>query len=191
MHICVTQPQWVNEFSVPVCVSVHLSIQTCLFSFFCFIFLQVCSSCVPNVWRKQQGWFCLINSLASGKFEWNFRHVIFKQILVIDGYGISCEIALIWMSLDFTDEQSTLLQVMAWCHQATSHYLSHCWSLSIYGVTRPQWVLINTVYSKIFLIFCNFSTLKWYRSSESWWMISHMISAMIFLQLIWKNQGPV
>ena len=76
-----------------------------------------------------------------GKFEWNFRHVIFKQILVIDGWGISCEIALIWMSLDFTDDQSTLVQVMAWC-QATSHYLSQCWPryLSPYGLTRPQWV---------------------------------------------------
>ena len=48
-----------------------------------------------------------------------------------------------WMSLDFTDDdQSTLAQVMAWCRQATSHYLSQCWprSLSPYGVTRPQWV---------------------------------------------------
>ena len=46
------------------------------------------------------------------------------------------------MSLDFTDDQSTLFQVMAWCCQATSHYLSQCWlrSLSQYGVTRPQWV---------------------------------------------------
>ena len=34
-----------------------------------------------------------INSLAPGKFEWNFRYVISKQILVIDGWGISCEIA--------------------------------------------------------------------------------------------------
>ena len=35
--------------------------------------------------------------------------------------------------------QSTLVQVMAWCRQATSHYLSQCWprSLSPYGVTRP------------------------------------------------------
>ena len=84
----------------------------------------------------------LINSLAPGKFELNFRHVIFKQILVIDGWGISCEIALIWMSLDFTDDQWTLFQVMAWCHQATSHYLSQCWPISLlpYGVTRPQWV---------------------------------------------------
>ena len=51
----------------------------------------------------------------------------------------------IWMSLDFTDGQSTLVPVMAWCRQATSHYLSQCWqrSLSPYGVTRPQWVLIN------------------------------------------------
>ena len=57
------------------------------------------------------------------------------------GWGISCEIALIWMSLDFTYDQSTLFQVMVWSRQATSHWLS-CWprSLSPYDVTRPQWV---------------------------------------------------
>ena len=84
-----------------------------------------------------------LNSLTPGKFEWNFRPVIiFKEILMIDGWGISCEIALIWMSLDFTDDQSTLVQAMAWCHQATSHYLSRCWPRSLlpYGITRPQWV---------------------------------------------------
>ena len=43
------------------------------------------------------------------------------------------------------DNQSTLVQVMAWCRQATSHYLSQCWprSLSPYGVTRPQWVKLT------------------------------------------------
>ena len=83
-----------------------------------------------------------INSLAPGKFEWNWRKVIFKLISVIDGWGISCKIALRWMPLDLTDDKSILVQVMAWCHQATSHYLSQCWlrSLSPYGVTRPQWV---------------------------------------------------
>ena len=52
------------------------------------------------------------------------------------------EIALRWMPLDLTDDKSTLVQVMAWCHQATSHYLSQCWprSMSPNGVTRPQWV---------------------------------------------------
>ena len=71
-----------------------------------------------------------------------FRYVILKRILVIAGWGNSCEIALIWMSLDFTNDQSILVRVMAWCRQATSHYLSQCWrrSLSPYGVTRSQWV---------------------------------------------------
>ena len=72
-----------------------------------------------------------INSLAPGNFKWNFRHAIFKQTLVIDGWGISCEIALLWMSLDFTDDLSTLVQVMAWCRQATSHYLNQCWPRSV------------------------------------------------------------
>ena len=59
-----------------------------------------------------------------------------------DGWGISCKIALRWMPLDLTDDKSTLVQVMTWCHQATSHYLSLCWPriMSPYGVTRPQWV---------------------------------------------------
>ena len=87
-------------------------------------------------------WLVALPHLAPGKFEWNFRHIIFKKILVIDGWGISCEIALIWMSLDFTDDQSTLVQVMAWCRQTTNHYLSQCWprSVSPYDVTRPQLV---------------------------------------------------
>ena len=93
------------------------------------------------------------NSLAPGKFEWNFLYVIFKRILVIDGWGICYEIALIWMSLDFTDDQSTLVQVMAWCHQATSHYLNQCWPryMSPYGVTRPQWVK-HRIYWSVHLI---------------------------------------
>ena len=46
------------------------------------------------------------------------------------------------MPQDLTDDKSTLVQVMAWCRQAISHYLSQCWIRSVlpYGVTRPQWV---------------------------------------------------
>ena len=53
-----------------------------------------------------------------------------------------CEIALRWMPENFMKEKSALVQVMAWCHQATSHYMSQCWprSMSSNGVTRPQWV---------------------------------------------------
>ena len=63
--------------------------------------------------------------MAPGKFEWNFTHVIFKHIFVIAGWGISCEITILWMSLDLTDDKSTLVQLMAWRRQATSHYLNN------------------------------------------------------------------
>ena len=53
-----------------------------------------------------------------------------------------------------SDGKSTLVQVMAWCRQATSHYLSQCWprSLSPYGVIRPQWVN-TTTHNKTVCIF--------------------------------------
>ena len=59
---------------------------------------------------------------------------------------ISSAIVLRWVSLDFTDDKSTLVQIMAWCHQASSHYLSQYWprSMSPYGVIRPQ--LFNVMF---------------------------------------------
>ena len=105
--------------------------------------------------------------MAPGKFELNFIYVIFKNILVINSWGISCKIALIWMSLDLSDDQSTLFHVMAWCRQATSHYLSQCWprSPSPYGVTRPR--MINTSV-KIFL----YSYLDaWICILMHWWVV--------------------
>ena len=40
------------------------------------------------------------------------------------------------------DKKPTLVQVMAWCRQATSHYLSQCWlkSVSSYDVIKRQWI---------------------------------------------------
>ena len=136
LHILNIPPQreackWLSNIHITVCVLSKMPI--CKRQF-----LDTLPHSEPKLMSKIQ----ILNSLAPGKFEWNFRYVIFKWILVVDGWGISCEIALISMSLDFADDQSTLVQVMAWCRQATSHYLSQCWprSLSLYGVTRPQWV---------------------------------------------------
>ena len=88
-------------------------------------------------------WPCsLINSLAPGGFENIFQNVFFKLISWIDTLSNSCETALRSMPQNPSDDKSTLVQVMAWCRQAASHYLSQCCprSLSPYGVTRPQWV---------------------------------------------------
>ena len=84
----------------------------------------------------------VFNSLAPGRCGCYLKLVIFKLVSRINILSISCEIVLRWTPQDVTDDKSTLVQVMAWCHQATSHYLSQCWprSVSPYGVTRPQWV---------------------------------------------------
>ena len=89
----------------------------------------------------------LINPLSPARCEWNLSSVIFERMWVIDGWSISGDIALRWMSPDLTDDKSTLVQVMAWCRQATSHYMSQCWpiSVSLYAVTRPQRVNIKRI----------------------------------------------
>ena len=68
--------------------------------------------------------------------------MIFKLIIQNSSFGTHYEIALCWMPQNLTIEKSTLLQVMAWCHQAPSHYLIQCWSKFMlqYGITRPQWL---------------------------------------------------
>ena len=48
---------------------------------------------------KTQPYQASINSMAPGKFEWKFEYVIFEWIFVIDDWGFSCEITLVWMSL--------------------------------------------------------------------------------------------
>ena len=101
---------------------------------------------LTKVWRHIQissySFWLSVNSLAPGRFQANFRKITFQLILVIDDWSISCKIVFKWMPMDLAGVKSTLVQVMAWCRQATSHYLSQCWprSLSPYGVTRPQWV---------------------------------------------------
>ena len=47
-----------------------------------------------------------------------------------------------WLSVNLTKEKSTSVQVITWCHRATSHYLNPCWprSTSPYGFIQPQWV---------------------------------------------------
>ena len=93
---------------------------------------------LKKIWKT----IYVFNSLAPGRFDWNFKLRIFMLILVIGGWGIFREIALRWKSEGLPDDKSILGQVMAWCRQATSHYLSQCWprSMSPHGVTWPQWV---------------------------------------------------
>ena len=72
-----------------------------------------------------------------------FYSIDLRLRLVIDGWGISCKFALRWMSQDLTYETLTLVQVMAWSHQAITYYYPNlCWASSVppHGITRGQWI---------------------------------------------------
>ena len=60
------------------------------------------------------------------------------------------------MILDWYHEYSSPLDVMARCHQASSHYLSQCWHRSpmLYGVTGAQG-------ANLFLVFIVFHLAAW------------------------------
>ena len=76
-----------------------------------------------------------------GDVAMNFNHIIFKLLIQNSRLGTRCETTLMCKQLDLTNDKSILVQVMAWCRQATSHYLSRCWPRSrSYGITRHQWV---------------------------------------------------
>ena len=102
-----------------------------------------------NVWEYQ--WSNFIYNCMS-----TFLHYVHCKDALLDCStpgGERCE-SLTWvdeivprhMPQDLIDDYSTLVQVMAWCLTAPSHYLNQCWPSSMssyaYGVTRPQWVKI-------------------------------------------------
>ena len=80
--------------------------------------------------------------LAPWRPRCHFVTAIFNLVLLIGIFTSSKDNALRWMPRDLIDDKSTLVQVMALCRPATSHYLSQRWhsSMSPYGVTRPEWV---------------------------------------------------
>ena len=92
------------------------------------------------------GWWLIkksedqVNSLAPGRPGYHFKTAIFNLVLLVGIFTSVKDNAMQWMPRDLTDDKSTLVQVMAWCRQATSHYLSQCWpsSMSPHCVTRPQ-----------------------------------------------------
>ena len=81
--------------------------------------------------------------MAPERFGWcDLKNSYINLVLLSGIFRSLYDTTLRWIPRDFTDDKSTLVQVMAWCHQASSHYLNHCWPSSVppYGITGPQWV---------------------------------------------------
>ena len=106
------------------------------------------------------------SSLAPGRCGRNFNIILFKLISWTDISCAACKIVERWIPQNSTDDESTLVQVMAWCHQATNHYLSQCWSrtMSPYGITMPQWA-----------------------KKMTWWLYS-VIQSWLIINSIFRNE---
>ena len=62
----------------------------------------------------------IFNSLSHGECGFDLYCVILKCIVVITFMRIPSAIAFGWMAEDPTDGKSTMVQVMAWCSQASA-----------------------------------------------------------------------
>ena len=96
---------------------------------------------------------CVLKSILT---QWplgegiNSEIVISKQTCCIISMGIFCAITL--RTKNKFDDMSTLVQVMACCCQAASHYRSQCWPRSTlpYGISKPQ--CVNRLYAYLTLL---------------------------------------
>ena len=66
----------------------------------------------------------------------NFTSVFVKPNLRIDILN-SCEIGLMWVQPNLTDDESILVRALAWFWLETGHYLSQCW---------PRWCICAVIY---------------------------------------------
>ena len=71
-----------------------------------------------------------ITSFSPGRCGSDFNNGIFKLSIRNCTLCTRWKIAFRWMPQNLTDDKSILVRVMAWSHQATSHYLSQCWTRS-------------------------------------------------------------
>ena len=106
-----------------------------------------------------------LNSLAPGRCGNDIKSVISELILQIE-FMDTCETTFRWMPGNVFYDQWTLVQVMAWCCQATSHYRSQCWprSISPYSITRSQWVKTSNYVDQFTCPFARFDLLLYVTS---------------------------
>ena len=88
-----------------------------------------------------------LESLFSISNHKPLRNVAISRVKYVITFYISSSLVQVWNYYQLNAPErfrlkSTLAQIMDWCHQATSHYLSQCWPSSMppYGVTILRWL---------------------------------------------------
>ena len=107
----------------------------------------ICSvtSLRPQRWSLNLWIFHHISSLVLERSGCDFKKSVLNHVLLIGTSTFRCSHvnAIRYMNAIGLTDKSTLVQVMAWCRQATSHYLSQCGPrpISLFGVNYTTTVL--------------------------------------------------
>ena len=109
--------------------------------------------------------------------ERNATFQIHMPVFIIQSssFGTRWEIALTWKPQNLTNEKSTYVHVMVWCHQLTSHYVSHCWPRSM------AFPMVRSVYKSSYIQHCidtshnmqsvSFSPRVYITNPENWYSV--------------------
>ena len=94
----------------------------CVFNYKLCILSAYCATRPPTGRRQLKHWSLLIriNSLAPGRCCSNFNSILFKLVMQNSRWGTHCRLTFRWIPQSLYNKKSTLVQVMAWCHHATS-----------------------------------------------------------------------
>ena len=86
--------------------------------------------------------FAFLNILASGKCGSNFKSIISYSLCRLFAWPPAEKMSAGESHKNLNSEQSALVQLMAWCRQATGHYTSQCWASSMTSY-EPQCTQTN------------------------------------------------
>ena len=134
----------------------------------------------------------VVNSLAPVKFEWNFRYVIFKWISVL-GWGIplwNCPnmnvTGLHWRSINIGSGNGLM-------PPGNKPYLSQCWprSLSPYGITRPEWVKIPSLWKAAKCLSCRVNAMDGDKVVQGLNIIYHVLGPWDLQAMILMGPGAL
>ena len=124
-----------------------------LHSLMSYLLHRVWSQDFLNCCGEKSCYMIRINSLSPKRCGCDLKLLHFKHNWRVDILHTQANISLEWIPEDLIEGKSTLVEVIGWCHQKTSHNFSQFGlrSMSLYGIIRQQ--AVKQWYSSLFTFF--------------------------------------
>ena len=125
MASILSRPQWVNDPTDYKKVSNNMPRTVSADDL--ALFVVRASSGAVLVFRIHTDWHSNGWLIDSGRHVSNFKSVIFERVSRIKFMNTCTKVARRCMPENTLNDKLTLVRVVGWCCQTTSHYLSRCW----------------------------------------------------------------